>query len=256
MTVTMRHPLLITTAALAILGFSHAHAGKAVMTDLCHFDAESGTYKKISVPMGTPFEKHMENHGDMMPGQMFEGVGLDENCGLQVAKVFARAYIDVDPGDGGYNSDDIDIAVVMDGDNGNGVLDAGDLLYLNQYPKSLTPLAGGENDGVNEFIVEGPLVLTGYVQNGNFLTVNVTPQYNFFFAKDSPRLEAFIIQDFNSQNALLLLDGQEGGSSDRISTLPDGDRVPWVDPGVIIDIFGEVEIGDGDDGFVDIEIYP
>jgi hypothetical protein len=132
------------TAALSIglLAAGSAQAAKAPKVDICHFDAEAGTYTKISTsPKALP--AHLGNHGDVLPG-VDNGDGelsLDEDCLaiiIDPPEVVARAFINADRQPGYNPTYDIPIVELIDTFDDD-MPSAGDTLQYNQYPTSFDP---------------------------------------------------------------------------------------------------------------------
>jgi hypothetical protein len=130
-----------------LLAAGAAQAAKAPKVDICHFDAEEGIFKPISLN-GNAVANHVENHGDQFPNvdPGNGGIVLDEDClGAMTPPpyVFARAYIDVNKNQSYDGDTDIDIAYVED-ENNNGVLDIGDQVVFSQYPLNFDPCPAGD----------------------------------------------------------------------------------------------------------------
>lgn len=144
------------------------------LTDLCHRTADR-------VPAGHEWghirvnanavERHLA-HGDLRPGDPIPGDAtfvLDDDCNPAVPDsplppspsdppvavpppgsselVFAVAYSDVDPSDGGYNPGlDVLIAKLIDGPDtaGDGVPGPGDLIITGQYPEDFDATGFGD----------------------------------------------------------------------------------------------------------------
>lgn len=123
-----------------ILGAGQVEAAKMPKVEICHFDADEGVFKKISVS-GNAVQNHLANHGDIFPASS-NGAGaitLDAECNEVVARhVFSRAYIDTDR-DGMYDPQvDVEISELVD-TNMDGVINAGDTVEFGQYPKTFDP---------------------------------------------------------------------------------------------------------------------
>ncbi|MCW8924830.1 MAG: hypothetical protein OQJ84_01125 [Xanthomonadales bacterium] len=126
----------IILSIVLVLFAATAQAAKTPKVDICHFDADAGILVPLSVN-GNSVEKHIVNHGDQYP----DGLTLDEECMIIIAPpaILARAFIDADPTDGGYNVDiDPDIAILFDSDGTPG-LSVGDTVRLVEYPLSFDP---------------------------------------------------------------------------------------------------------------------
>lgn len=137
--------------AVLFFGAAGVHAAKVPKVDICHWDVTTETYKKIAVPDGAALTKHIDNHGDVYPLHNDPGgLALDENCAVVDApRVFARAFIDVDPNDGAYNPlVDYEIATLTDA-NGNDMPDNDDTFSVNAYPTNFDPCPGGDCSNPN-----------------------------------------------------------------------------------------------------------
>jgi hypothetical protein len=138
---------LITAAVLVgSLAMTSAQAASAPKVDICHFDADEGIFKPISVN-GNAVSKHVENHGDQFPNTDpgNGGITLDEDCFADTTPqlhVFARAFIDVNQNTTYESDTDIDIAIVED-TNDSKLLDVGDTFQAFQYPIVFNPCPGG-----------------------------------------------------------------------------------------------------------------
>jgi hypothetical protein len=146
--------VLVVTASLAavMLVPSTALAGANKVT-VCHLDRDLGTWQAIRVSAnGNAVQAHL-NHGDAFPGGRVPRMPnhlFDEDC-VPVA-LFAVAYSDVNPGDGGYNPPvDILIAELVDY-NRDGVANAGDRIKTAHYPTALDASTFGDF-GVTAFDV-------------------------------------------------------------------------------------------------------
>ena len=141
---------LITAAVLVgSLAMTSAQAASAPKVDICHFDADEGIFKPISVN-GNAVSKHVENHGDQFPNTDpgSGGITLDEDCFADTSPqlhVFARAFIDVNQNTTYESDTDIDIAIVED-TNDSKQLDVGDTFQSFQYPLSFDPCPLGACD--------------------------------------------------------------------------------------------------------------
>lgn len=127
-------------AGVCILGTGQVEAAKMPKVEICHFDADEGVFKKISVS-GNAVQNHLANHGDIFPASS-NGAGtitLDAECNEVIARnVFSRAYIDTDR-NGTYDSQvDVEISELVD-TNMDGVINAGDTVEFGQYPKTFDP---------------------------------------------------------------------------------------------------------------------
>lgn len=126
---------------VCILGAGQVEAAKQSKVEICHFDADEGVFKKISVS-GNAVPNHLANHGDIFPGES-NGDGsitLDSDCmeGMAPAPVLARAYIDKNR-NGVYDSSvDLEIAKLVDTNNDQ-MPTSGDTIELSQYPMNYDP---------------------------------------------------------------------------------------------------------------------
>ncbi|MDT3777172.1 hypothetical protein PJI16_06335 [Nitrospira sp. MA-1] len=126
---------------VCILGVGQVEAAKMPKVEICHFDADEGVFKKISVS-GNAVPNHLANHGDIFPGES-NGDGsitLDSDCmeSMAPAPVLVRAYIDKNR-NGVYDSSvDLEIAKLLDTDTTAG-LSEGDTIELSQYPMNYDP---------------------------------------------------------------------------------------------------------------------
>lgn len=133
------------------------------LIDVCHYTSESTPdgheWRHIRVNAKS-LEKHLD-HGDVLAGNTMSGTTqyLDLDCNVLDSDpqsppepseppgsapsppselVFAVAYSDMDPSDGGYNPDlDVLIAKLIDGPDGanDGVPGPGDLIITGEYPE-------------------------------------------------------------------------------------------------------------------------
>ena len=125
---------------VCFLGGGHANAAKVPKEDICHFDADTGLFTKISVS-GNAKQKHLNNHGDALPGgtNIAGTIDVDENCiEVNPPDVIARAYIDKNREPGYQGDKDIVIAELLDSDGTPG-LTVGDTIVLGQYPLTFDP---------------------------------------------------------------------------------------------------------------------
>lgn len=256
-----------SAAALAcgLLGITVANAARVPTVEICHWNTVANVYTKIAIPGGVPLDKHLENHGDIYPDYTdASGIGVDENCNVVERKVFARAFVDVNPGDGPYNSDvDIDIAVLSD-DNGNQILDSdgGDRLTVYQYPTSFTPCSTG--------VCTDILAFTGETKN---TTVAVSPPRTdgvVVWLENSERFNftsnhsagSYIIGDeivlggfdpFTGEELppnLAISDITSGAGPDRLNlSQPRYSSFEWEFP------LQQDSYSAQDDGFIDVELY-
>ena len=126
---------------VCILGTGQVEAAKMPKVEICHFDADEGVFKKISVS-GNAVQNHLANHGDIFPGES-NGNGsitLDSDCmgGMALTPVLARAYIDKNR-NGVYDSSvDLEIAKLVDTNNDQ-MPTSGDMIVLSQYPMNYDP---------------------------------------------------------------------------------------------------------------------
>lgn len=133
--------------------------GGADKVRVCHLDADlpGSVWKLLEIKNNRALERHLA-HGDVVPGGDVPGMlgyVFDEACVPTTAepKVFAVAYVDRDPGDGGYQANtDVLIAKLVDR-NRDGVISAGDEVVRGQYPLDFGATALGEF-GVNSSLVE------------------------------------------------------------------------------------------------------
>ena len=155
---------------------SSASAGPPAKVAVCHLDAESGTYKAISIPERAA-QAHLR-HGDGIPGGNVPGsegaFEFDDDCG-QVATIpteFAVAYTNLD-GTPGYDpTGDALLARLIDDDR-DGVPSAGDKLLLDRYPLDIDGISLG-TFGVTEYQVTGILSSSGFAITVNTSAGNVT----------------------------------------------------------------------------------
>jgi hypothetical protein len=172
-------------AACILFAAGAAQAAKAPKVDICHFDAEEGIFKPISVN-GNAVRKHVEKHGDRFPNvdPPDGGLVLDEDClGIITLPpyVFARAYIDVNKNQNYEGETDIDIAYVEDVNN-NGILEIGDQIIFSQYPLNFDPCPAGDcSAGVGNFSAP-PTLITAIEHNSpTQLSLNVSQNgYSLF----------------------------------------------------------------------------
>jgi hypothetical protein len=159
-------------ALAAVLMLPLMAAASPDLVDVCHLTSDSAPdgheWRHIRVNPKS-LGGHL-SHGDLRPGDEVPGTDgplkFDEDCSPQQADpadlpeepsdipedppeppqppptelVFAVAYSDVDPDDGGYNSEvDVLIAKLVDGpEEGNdGVPGAGDLIVTHMYPEDV-----------------------------------------------------------------------------------------------------------------------
>jgi hypothetical protein len=135
---TQCYAALLATCCLLFAG--SLYAAKTPKVDICHYDADQGIYKPISVSINAE-QKHLDNHGDLYPNGApgTASVVLDADCKVSVnpLTVLAVAYINVDE-EAGYGEKDIAIAELLDADD-NGSINPGDLVRLGEYPTSFNP---------------------------------------------------------------------------------------------------------------------
>lgn len=142
--------LLALVASVLVAIPSGAASAGADKSDVCHLN-DSGEWQVINVA-GPAVDAHIA-HGDSVPGDSVPGMptySFDEDCVPEAGElIFAVAYTDVDESDGDYNADvDVLISKLVDG-NGDGVLNAGDLVITDRYPTDLLGTAFG-NFGVTQ----------------------------------------------------------------------------------------------------------
>lgn len=118
-------------------------------TPICHAgeDVLGNPIWELLMVSERSVDKHVD-HGDGFPGEPVPGMAgytFDETCvpTADEPTIFAVVYIDRDTGDGDYKPgfDDL-IAQLVDG-NGDGILNAGDLVETDVYPLDLDATATG-----------------------------------------------------------------------------------------------------------------
>jgi hypothetical protein len=87
--------LLTAALSIGLLAAGAAQAAKAPKVDICHFDAEEGIFKPISLN-GNAVANHVENHGDQFPNidPPEGGIELDEYCSYGTAE-YGRSEISI-----------------------------------------------------------------------------------------------------------------------------------------------------------------
>ena len=72
---------LASILTLLLVGVTNAMAAAPPKTDVCHFQPENGTWKKLSVGGNAP-AAHLKNHDDTLPGGVTTQTGtqLNGNC--------------------------------------------------------------------------------------------------------------------------------------------------------------------------------
>lgn len=146
----MRRPRW-STPAVALLAGVFLLPAMAVAapetTEICHFNADDDP----GVPDWELLEVNARSvgshlsHGDGFPGGEVPGTEgsfvFDSNCvpqEVQTEMIFAVAYVDSDPNDGGYTDGDILIAKLVDGPGAanDGLAGPGDVVVTGAYPDS------------------------------------------------------------------------------------------------------------------------
>lgn len=128
--------------------------GGAEKVMVCHLDAdiadpdEDGPgWELLEVRSNRALEQHLA-HGDGVPGGEVPGMpgyAFDDACVPTATepKVFAVAYVDRNPGDGGYQEGtDVLIAKLVDA-NRDGVISVGDEVIRDRYPLDFDAAALG-----------------------------------------------------------------------------------------------------------------
>jgi hypothetical protein len=235
-----------------------AALAKPERVPVCHLD-EFGEATLRLVPERA-VDAHLR-HGDALPEDRVPGMTdytFDESCTPVLDEltetVFAVAYTDVDPSDGGYNAAvDVLIAKLIDGpdDAGDGFISVGDLVITNQYPL-VHDLDGPFTFGdftVTEHIVtrvnyDLAVFISVSAQEANFL------EANFLWVKQSER-EAYQ-ENFPSSRP---------GGVTSVGDLLNDDGLD--DDVIIVEVPGPSnaqeavdfgEVSHGDDAFIDVEI--
>jgi hypothetical protein len=243
----MRRLLTIMLLAGVLVAIPAGTASaKPERVDVCHLD-ELGAWQLRSVPaVGRAVDAHLR-HGDALPGETVPGMTsytFDESCTPIIEEltetVFAVAYTDVDPSDGGYNAaKDVLIAKLIDGpgEAGDGYIGVGDLVITNRYP---LVLAGDFTYG--DFNVTTHTVTNVTVVGAEFISVLVGgANFKWFNRSDGEGYN----EDFNGSagiGATSIVDA----SSDLIIAQPPG-------PSQASTAVSAKQVRVGDDTFIDVE---
>ena len=132
-------------SAIALAGDGEATTRtRQAKVDVCHYEADTGAFDLTNISTKA-HQKHMD-HGDGVPGDHVPGMAgyeFDETCELVQSEIpgtlFAVAYTDIDPSDGGYDPNvDVLISKLVDTNN-DGVVSVGDTIEMGQYPKNFNP---------------------------------------------------------------------------------------------------------------------
>ncbi len=243
----MRRVLTMVLLAGALVAIpAGAAVAKPEKVAVCHVN-DLGEWQLRSIPaVGGAVEAHLR-HGDALPAETVPGMNgstFDDSCTPVQDEfgetVFAVAYTDVNPSDGGYDPDvDVLIAKLIDGPGAalDGSPGIGDLIVTNRYPLGLTaPFAYGDFNVTTHTVTGISFV------GAEFISV-VVGGANFKWLNRSDS-EAYN-EDFNGDagvGATSIVDA----SSDLIIAQPPG-------PSQAQTLVNGFLVRAGDDAFIDVE---
>lgn len=177
--------ILAVGLASSTMAVAQSVSAKPNKVSLCHYDADTDSYKLISVSgNGNAVNAHLA-HGDGRPGDpvpTMEGSTFDDDC-VPVADemILAVAYTDTDD-DGGAYDPDVDVLIAKVVDDGDGLPSTGDTIVMQQYPLDLDATAFGSfttttHTGTLEFATAELLRYSGSGGTFGFLVRDIGEAY-------------------------------------------------------------------------------